>query len=175
VSPRPPRTPTDQLPPIRIAPPLCAVFRRTLRGEGLKYTAERAAILDAALATTGPFSAEELVDAARKVRAGASKATVYRTLRLLQGAGILRRSPRPDGKVLYQLAPGAADDAPAAVTFLDASGHDATGNANDHSHDQPPLLSDPDAKLLAKLCQQLCARHGLRHRGHALQIFVSHE
>ena len=40
--------------------PLCAIFRRFLKRQGLKFTAERALILDAVLSQEGVFEAEEL-------------------------------------------------------------------------------------------------------------------
>ncbi|MBY0461452.1 MAG: hypothetical protein K2V38_29395 [Gemmataceae bacterium] len=41
--------------------PLCSVFRRFLKSHDLKYTQERADILDAIIARDGAFEAEELL------------------------------------------------------------------------------------------------------------------
>ena len=87
------------------APP-CSAFRRHLRRIGLKYTTERADILDTAVAFDRAFDAEDLATslAARSHRV--SKATVYRTLKLLVDSGIL--SERPDARdcVRYEVIHG---------------------------------------------------------------------
>jgi Fur family transcriptional regulator, ferric uptake regulator len=71
--------------------PVCAVFRRHLHEAGLKFTPERAMILDSALRTEGLFSADDLADALRDAGHRASRATVYRTLTHLHDAGILKQ------------------------------------------------------------------------------------
>ena len=72
--------------------PLCSVFRRFLKSHDLKYTQERADILDAIIARDGAFEAEELLLDLRARAHDVSKATVYRTLRLLLDAGIITQS-----------------------------------------------------------------------------------
>jgi len=91
--------PMDVFPPqsdafgegIRITEPLCAVFRRRLKSDGLKYTPERASVLDAIIRLDGLFEAEQLLDEVRGTGTRVSKATVYRTIRLLLEAGIIQR------------------------------------------------------------------------------------
>ena len=73
-----------------IIEPLCAVFRRKIRSEGLKYTPERARVLDAIIELDRLFEADELLETLRGGDHRVSKATVYRTIRLLQDAGIVR-------------------------------------------------------------------------------------
>jgi Fur family ferric uptake transcriptional regulator len=72
--------------------PLCSVFRRFLRSRDLKYTQERADVLDAIIARDGAFEAEELLLDLRQRGHDVSKATVYRTIRLLLDAGIITQS-----------------------------------------------------------------------------------
>ncbi len=69
--------------------PLCSVFRRYLKSRNLKYTTERADVLDAIIARDGVFEAEELLLELRKRGHRVSKATTYRTIHLLQNAGII--------------------------------------------------------------------------------------
>ena len=69
--------------------PLCAIFRRFLKKQGLKFTSERAKILDAVLAKTGVFEAEQLLDEMRQGNQRVSKATIYRTLKHLMESGII--------------------------------------------------------------------------------------
>src|SRR3954465_9846411 len=70
--------------------PVCAIFRRYLHGEKLKFTPERAMILDAVLRKTGLFEAERLVQDLKELGHRVSRATAYRTLNHLQDAGILK-------------------------------------------------------------------------------------
>lgn len=71
--------------------PVCAIFRRYLRGEKLKFTPERAMILDGALRQSGLFSADMLVEELKSINHRVSRATVYRTLTHLHDAGILKQ------------------------------------------------------------------------------------
>ena len=69
--------------------PLCAIFRRFLKRKGLKFTTERAQILEAVLAKKGVFEAEALLDELRQADHRVSKATIYRTLKHLREANII--------------------------------------------------------------------------------------
>ncbi len=69
--------------------PLCAIFRRFLKRQGLKFTTERAKILDAVLAKEGVFEAEALLEEMREGTHRVSKATIYRTLKHLKEANII--------------------------------------------------------------------------------------
>ena len=69
--------------------PLCAVFRRFLKRKGLKFTQERAVILDTVLAKEGVFEADALLTEIRETGHRVSKATIYRTLKHLKEANII--------------------------------------------------------------------------------------
>ena len=69
--------------------PMCAIFRRFLKRKGLKFTHERAQILDAVLDKDGVFEAEQLLDEMRHADHRVSKATIYRTLKHLKEANII--------------------------------------------------------------------------------------
>src|SRR3984893_13291359 len=71
--------------------PVCALFRRYLHGQKLKFTPERAMILDAVLRQKGLFEAEKLVIDLKDLGHRVSRATAYRTLSHLQDAGILKQ------------------------------------------------------------------------------------
>jgi len=86
--------------------PLCAVFRRHLRQEGLKFTPERARILDVIINLDGVFEADELLFEMRKRDLRASKATIYRTIKLLIGAGIIEQVLYDQKQAHYQLIGG---------------------------------------------------------------------
>lgn len=69
--------------------PMCAIFRRFLKKQGLKFTTERAMILDAVLAKEEVFEAEELLAEMQTDGHRVSKATIYRTLKHLLEAKII--------------------------------------------------------------------------------------
>src|SRR3982751_6322266 len=71
--------------------PVCAIFRRYLHGQQLKFTPERAMILDAVRRKEGLFQAEQLVSDLHGLGHRVSRATAYRTLAHLQDAGILKQ------------------------------------------------------------------------------------
>lgn len=138
---------------IRIQEPLCAVFRRKLRAEGLKYTPERAQVLDAIIRFDGVFEAERLLDDLRSGDFRVSKATVYRTLKLLQEAGIIQRVLSQGDQAKYQLVYGA--------TPRDQLVRMDTGEVLD--------LELPE---LLELRERICREYGLAPQGHRLQIFA---
>src|SRR5436305_11118983 len=86
--------------------PVCAIFRRYLHGEKLKFTPERAMMLDAVLRKTGLFEAEQLVDDLKQLGHRVSRATVYRSLAHLQDAGIVKQVFFDNKQSYYQVIAG---------------------------------------------------------------------
>ena len=86
--------------------PLCSVFRRYLRSQNLKYTPERADILNAIIEEDGLFEAETLMDSMRLGECNVSKATLYRTVKLLREAGIIQEVIIDGKQSHYQLIYG---------------------------------------------------------------------
>lgn len=86
--------------------PLCAVFRRFLKSQNLKYTPERADILNAIIERDGVFEVEELMLEMRQNGYRVSKATLYRTVKLLQDAGIITQALFDSKQAHYQLIYG---------------------------------------------------------------------
>ncbi|MEM9559801.1 MAG: transcriptional repressor [Planctomycetota bacterium] len=146
--------PEDTAEELDIIEPLCAVFRRSLKGEGLKYTPERARILDAIIELDALFEADQLLEHLRRADFRVSKATVYRTLKLLEDAGIVQRVLFDREQSHYQLAYGKG-----ANTLLV---HVDTGEVE--AIDLPELL---------ELRDRVCRERGLIPEGHRLQIFVA--
>ena len=90
-----------------ILAPLCSVFRQHLKGQSLRYTSERADILAAVMNEEDLFDADSLLMRLRSGGKDVSKATIYRTLRLLQDAGIIMPFMLFGAQVThYQLAYG---------------------------------------------------------------------
>ncbi len=88
--------------------PLCSVFRRFLKSQQLKYTPERADILGAIIEFGDVFEAEELLLRMRTQGHDVSKATIYRTIHLLQDAGIITQALFDSKQAHYQLIYGKA-------------------------------------------------------------------
>jgi len=145
---------TGDQPAPEIIEPLCAVFRQALKREGLKYTPERAAILDAIIAIDDLFEADQLLEVLKERGHSVSKATVYRTLKLLEGAGIIRHVRFDREQSHYQLVMGTKGS-----TLLI---HLVTGEIE--TIETPELIA---------LRDKICADRGLTPEGHTLQIFVS--
>lgn len=88
--------------------PLCAVFRRFLKAQDLKYTPERAETLNAIIERDGVFEVEQLMADMRERGYRVSKATIYRTIKLLQDAGIITQALFDSKQSHYQLIYGKA-------------------------------------------------------------------
>ena len=136
-----------------ILPPLCAVFRQHLRAESQKYTPERAHILDTIINIDGLFEADTLLESVRSDGFTVSKATVYRTLKLLEDAGIIQRVPFEREQVHYQLVYGRNADT--LIITVDTGEVEAV--------EAPELLA---------LRDRLCRERGLVPEGARLQIFA---
>jgi len=132
--------------------PVCAIFRRYLRGQKLKFTPERAMILDAVLRKTALFEAEQLVVDLRQLGHRVSRATVYRTLAHLQDAGILKQVFF-DNKLSYY-------DVIVGRQIYDYLICVTTGKVIEFSSDK-----------LKKLRDEICAQHGFEPLSHQFHIF----
>ena len=141
-------------PEIKIREPLCAVFRRRLKEEGQKYTPERAQILDAIIKMDDIFEADQLQEELRRSGFRVSKATVYRTLKLLQDAGIIQQVLLDAEQARYQLVYGRT---PRDLLIR---------------VDTNEVIAI-DAPELAKLCERICAEHGLELQGRRFQVFAA--
>ena len=133
--------------------PLCSVFRRYLRSQDLKYTPERADILDAIIAEVGLFEAESLMDSMRRDGYRVSKATLYRTVKLLREAGIIQEVTIDGKQSHYQLIYGRKP--------IDALVCMRTGKRIEFSSDE--LVDWRDA---------ICKEHGWNPVGHRVVIYA---
>lgn len=132
--------------------PLCAIFRRYLKSIDLKYTPERADVLNAVIEREGVFEVEELLNQMRSRGQRVSKATVYRTIKLLFEAGIITQALFDSKQAHYQLVYGRAPrDYIVCVR---------TGKYQE--------FTDPD---LSKLRDRICRERGWTAVGHRFQIY----
>lgn len=100
-----PRLPEGNAPVAPFAP-ACATFRSFLRRKGLKFTPERATVLDSVLRQPALFDAETIADALRRDGHRGSRATVYRTLGHLQEAGLLQQVVFGNSQGYYEVVAG---------------------------------------------------------------------
>lgn len=86
--------------------PICSIFRRFLKKRTLKFTEERAKILDSVLAKEGIFEVEQLSHEMAQAGHKVSKATIYRTVKHLVEAGIIQEVLLDSKQARYQLIYG---------------------------------------------------------------------
>lgn len=132
--------------------PVCAIFRRYLHGEKLKFTPERAMILDAALRRAGLFEPETLVNDLKELGHRVSRATVYRTLAHLHDAGILKQVFFDNKQSYYEVIAGR--------------------QANDYLICvQTGRVIEFHSEKLRRLRDEICAEHGFEPLSHQFHIF----
>jgi Fur family transcriptional regulator, ferric uptake regulator len=85
-----------------------APWRDYLKKKGLKTTQQREAIVDAFLRTSGHVNLEDLLSDARRKQPSVGLATVYRTVKLLEDAGIAAARHFGPGQTLYEVSEGRA-------------------------------------------------------------------
>lgn len=133
--------------------PLCSIFRRFLKKRGLKFTSERAQILDAVLAKEGLFEAEQLLFEMRTAGHRVSKATIYRTLKHLVESGIIREVLLDSKQAHYQMV----------------YGKKPTDHLVNLSTDEVVEIYCPE---LVALREKICKEHGLDPVGHRFLIYA---
>jgi len=140
--------------PMGAAPyePVCAVFRRYLHGQKLKFTPERAMMLDAVLRKTGLFDAEQIVDDLKQLGHRVSRATAYRSLAHLQDAGILKQVFFDNRQSYWEVVAGRQTNDHLICV--------ATGRVIEFSSDRLKSLRD-----------EICKEHGFDPVSHQLHIF----
>src|SRR5215207_3104758 len=132
--------------------PVCAVFRRYLHGQQLKFTPERAMILDAVLRKNGLFQVEQLVSDLNGLGHRVSRATAYRTLAHLQDAGVLKQVFFDNKQSYYEVIAGRqTNDYLICVS---------TGK-----------VIEFNSQKLRALRDEICAEHGFDPLSHQFHIF----
>lgn len=94
-------------------------FRKFLVQKGLRATSQRLAIFDAAFTLDDHFTAEQLLDHARKLDDSVSRATVYRTLPIMTESALLREVDIGSGEKFYRPNREGAATQVAQVVCLD--------------------------------------------------------
>ena len=128
------------------------MFRRFLKRHGLRFTSERAKILDTVLATEGVFEADELLSKLRRGGRRISKATVYRTLKHLLDSKTIVEVPIDSKHSHYQVSIGR--DPKAHLVCVETH----------------KIIEFP-APELAKLGEKICSKHGFEPLGHHFVVY----
>ncbi|MEM1423146.1 MAG: transcriptional repressor [Planctomycetota bacterium] len=136
--------------------PLCAVFRRHLKELGQKYTPERAKILDTLIEMDNVFQADELLSSMQESGYRVSKATIYRTIKLLQDAGIIQQVLVDADQAHYVLAYGRQP-------------RDLLVNADTGE------ITTIEIPELARLRDKVCELNGVKAQGHRLIVYATNE
>jgi Fur family ferric uptake transcriptional regulator len=136
--------------------PICATFRRYLHGQKLKFTPERAMMLDAVLRRNGLFEPDDLASDLKELGHRVSRATIYRTLTHLQDAGILRQVFFDQKRSHYEVIAGRQ--------LYDHLICIATGKVIEFSSEKLRALRD-----------EICREHGWSPVSHQFQIFAVSE
>lgn len=84
-------------------PRTCELFSTYCKTHGLKNTEERTKILESLRYFKGHFNADSLYEHLKKDGQRISRATVYRTLRLLSNSGLIKETVGVGGMVNYEL------------------------------------------------------------------------
>jgi Fur family ferric uptake transcriptional regulator len=75
-----------------------------LKRNGANRTRQRREIVAEVLDLTGHVSVDDLWNRLREVGSNVHRATIYRTISELEGAGVVRRCQRADGTAVFQVA-----------------------------------------------------------------------
>lgn len=135
-----------------LIPPMCAIFRRFLKQQGLKFTTERALILEAVLNKEGVFEAEQLLAEMKAARQRVSKATIYRTLKHLLEARIITEVLIDANKAHYRLSFG-----------REPQGHLVCAETGE-------VIEFPAGELI-ELRDRICAQHGMKPLSHRFVVY----
>ena len=119
--------------------------------KGLRITEQRRVIAQVLSDATDHPDVEELHKRASTIDPGISIATVYRTVRLFEEAGILERHDFGDGRARYEAAPESHHD-----HLIDVE----TGNVIE--------FVDPELELLQK---QIAEKLGFRLVDHRMELY----
>lgn len=136
----------------QIVQPLCAIFRRFLKQRGLKFTTERALILDAVLSKDAVFEVDQLMFEMHQQGHRVSKATIYRTVKHLVEADIIQEVLLDSRQAHYQLTYGRRH----------------TDHIIDVNKEQ---MIEFHCDELIELRDRICREHGLEPVGHRMLIY----
>ena len=129
-------------------------FREFLATQRKRLTQERSIIVDEVFSSHEHFDADQLVErlTSRKDSRRVSRATVYRTLKELNKAGLLRKVARSNGKDVFE--------------------HDYGYPQHDHLIcSKCGTLIEFHNEAISDLLEKIVTEHGFRKNGHRLEVY----
>ena len=126
-------------------------FERQMKRRGFRATAERRAVLEHAFRHFGHFAVDSLLRSLHRHGSQISRATVYRTVRHLVEAGLLRRYDLGEGPAIYEPAFGRTHHEHLVCVYC--------GKMYEFVQQRIEQLQD-----------EVCRRHHFRALSHTLQI-----
>ncbi len=126
-------------------------LHQSLAARGYRLTAARRVILDTLIDSGGHLTADELTDLVRGRSAGIGRMTVYRTLELLCGLGLLRPVYQGTGAAHY-------------VLMHDGHHHHLVCSGCGR-------VIEFDECALGDLPARIAGRYGFRVEGHLLELY----
>lgn len=129
-----------------------ARFKEYLRDHNLRMTPERRSVLEIVLSREGHFDAEELLQFLRRNNQRVSRATLYRTLDHLRGAGLVKMHRFGRGHALFEHVYGRSH----------------------HDHlvcDRCDRVIEFVNEEIERLQEEVCRKHEFRSTTHVMQIF----
>ena len=128
-------------------------FREFLLTKKMRLTPEREAVVTAIYSSHDHFDADQWIDslAGRKGSMLASRSTVYRTLHLLQEAGLIRKVARANDREVYE--------------------HDYGYPQHDHLICKKcgDMIEFPN-EMISSVLETVATEHGFRMSGHRLEV-----
>ena len=88
-----------------VAPSPWHSARELLRAQGLRWTPQRRALIDVLAASEGHLTGADILRRCRDVDPLTTPSTIYRTLDVLEGLGLVRHAHGLDGAEEYHLLP----------------------------------------------------------------------
>lgn len=123
-----------------------------LAGKGLKLTRQRETVVDEIFSSRGHFEAEDIVERLKHKRARVSRATVYRTLELLQECRLVEKINFGTSRSFYE--------------------HIHLGMHHDHIIcTRCNVVIEFVDERIEKLQEEICASHGIRLNSHSMRLF----
>jgi len=143
----------SELSAMAVAVPPVDKFREFLLTKGKRLTPERESIVTAVYATHEHFDADLWIEKLERRNNGtrASRSTVYRTLSLLEEAGLIRKVARANDREVYE--------------------HDYGYPHHDHliCRKCGEMIEFPN-EVIAEVLEKIASDHGFRMSGHRLEV-----
>lgn len=129
-----------------------SLFEAFLAGKSLKLTRQRETIMNEIFASGGHFEAEDMVERLKHKQARVSRATIYRTLELLQECRLVEKVNFGTSRSFYE--------------------HIHLGQHHDHIIcTRCNLVIEFVDDRIEQLQEEICVRNGIRLKTHSMRLF----